>query len=105
MLHGENVYVVSGKSMLKRKMTSYVILIIVYLKIYYLKNGALNLFPINSICLLHSRIDLYSLLYNGDTTLGENIKYFMNKYKISYKGWYSPFYFIILINTLIICYK
>ena len=40
---------------------------------------------------LHSRIALYSL-YNGDTTLGENIRYFMYKYKMSYKDWYSPFY-------------
>ena len=31
---------------------------------------------INSEHLLHSRIALY-FLYNGDTTLGENIRYFM----------------------------
>ena len=46
---------------------------------------------INSEHSLHSRIALYSL-YNGDTTLGENIRYFMDKYKMSYKDWYSPFY-------------
>ena len=40
---------------------------------------------------LHSRIVLY-FLCNGDTTLGENISYFMYKYKMSYKDWYSPFY-------------
>ena len=39
---------------------------------------------INSEHSLHSRIALYSL-YNGDTTLGENIRYFMYKYKMSYK--------------------
>ena len=33
----------------------------------------------------YSRIALYSL-YNGDTTLGEN----MYKYKMTYKDWYSP---------------
>ena len=31
MLHGENVYVVSGKSILKLMMTYYIILITVYL--------------------------------------------------------------------------
>ena len=36
-------------------------------------------------------------LFDGDTTLGENIRYFMYKYKMSYKDWHSPF--IILINT------
>ena len=41
--------------------------------------------------MLHSRIALYSL-NNGDTTLGENIRYFMYKYNISYKDWYSHFY-------------
>ena len=46
---------------------------------------------INSEHSLHSRIALYSL-YNGDTTLCENIRYFMYKYKMSYKDWYSPFY-------------
>ena len=45
---------------------------------------------INSEHSLHSRIALYSL-YNGDTTLGENIRYFMYKYKMSYKDWYIPF--------------
>ena len=39
---------------------------------------------INSEHSLHSRIALYSL-YNGDTTLGENIRYFMSKYKMSNK--------------------
>ena len=48
---------------------------------------------INSEHSLHSRIALYSLYnaINGDTTLGEHIKYFMYKYKMSYKDWYSPF--------------
>ena len=46
---------------------------------------------INSKHSLHSIITLYSL-YNGDTTLGENIRNFMYKYKMSYKDWYSPFY-------------
>ena len=45
---------------------------------------------INSEHSLHSRIVLYSL-YNGNTTLSENIRYFMYKYKISYKYWYSIF--------------
>ena len=45
---------------------------------------------INSEHSLHSRIALYSL-YNDDTTLGKNIRYFMYKYKISYKDWYNPF--------------
>ena len=48
---------------------------------------------INSEQSLHSRIAMYSL-YNGDTTLHENIRYFMHKYKMSYKDWYSPFYII-----------
>ena len=29
--------------------------------------------------------------YSYHTTLGENIRYFMDKYKMSYKDWYSPF--------------
>ena len=45
---------------------------------------------INSEHSLHSRIALYSL-YNGDTTLGENIRYFMYRYKMSYKDWYKSF--------------
>ena len=45
---------------------------------------------INSEHSLHSRITLYSL-YNGDTTLGESIRYCMYICKISYKDWYSPF--------------
>ena len=55
-----------------------------------MKNGALNVFYniINSEHSLHSRIALYSL-YNGDTTVDENIRYFMYKYKMSYKDWYS----------------
>ena len=40
MSHGENIHVVSGKSILKLIMTYYIILINVYLKIYNLKNGA-----------------------------------------------------------------
>ena len=45
---------------------------------------------INSENSLHSRITLYSL-YNGDTTSVENIRYFMHKYTMSYKDWYSHF--------------
>ena len=53
---------------------------------------------INSEHSLHSRIALYSL-YNGDTTLGENIRYFLYKYKCHIK--IGRVLFIILINTLI----
>ena len=56
---------------------------------YHIERNIYNI--INSEHSLHYRIALYSL-YNGDTTLGENIRYFMYKYKMSYKDWYSPFY-------------
>lgn len=48
---------------------------------------------INSNYLLHSKIAKYSLS-NCDTKIGENIRYFMYKYKMSYKDWYSPLYLI-----------
>ena len=40
--------------------------------------------------MLHTRIALY-YLHNGDTTLGANIRYFMYKYKMSYKVWIGLF--------------
>ena len=45
-----------------------------------------NLF--NSDNVLFSRICRYSV-YNSDTTMGENIRYFMYKYNISYNDWYG----------------
>ena len=45
-----------------------------------------NLF--NSDNVLFSRICRYSV-YNSDTTKGENIRYFMYKYNISYNDWYG----------------
>ena len=45
-----------------------------------------NLF--NSDNVLFSRICRYSV-YNSDTAMGENIRYFMYKYNISYNDWYG----------------
>ena len=45
-----------------------------------------NLF--NSDNVLFSRICRYPV-YNSDTTMGENIRYFMYKYNISYNDWYG----------------
>ena len=42
----------------------------------------------NSENVLFSRICRYSV-YNSDTTMGENIRYFMYKYNISYNIWYG----------------
>ena len=42
----------------------------------------------NSENVLFSRICRYSV-YNNDTTMGENIRYFMYKYNISYNIWYG----------------
>ena len=47
-----------------------------------------NLF--NSDNVLFSRICRYSV-YNSDTAMGENIRYFMYKYNISYNDWYGNF--------------
>lgn len=43
---------------------------------------------INSDQQLYSRIVHYSL-NNCDTPIGENVRYFMHKYQLSYKDWYS----------------
>ena len=45
-----------------------------------------NLFSSDNV--LFSRICRFSV-YNSDTTLNENIRYFMYKYNISYNHWYS----------------
>ena len=45
-----------------------------------------NLF--NSDNVLFSRICRYSV-YNSDTTMGENIRYFMYKHNILYNDWYG----------------
>ena len=45
-----------------------------------------NLF--NSDNVLFSRIIRYSM-HNSDTTIGENVRYFMYKYKIVYNDWFN----------------
>ena len=45
-----------------------------------------NLF--NSDNVLFSRIIRYSM-HNSDTTIGENVRYFMYKYKIVYDDWFN----------------
>ena len=45
-----------------------------------------NLF--NSDNVLFSRIFRYSM-HNSDTTIGENVRYFMYKYKIVYDDWFN----------------
>ena len=45
-----------------------------------------NLF--NSDNVLFSRIIKYSI-HNSDTTIGENVRYFMYKYKIVYDDWFN----------------
>ena len=74
MLHGENLYIVSGNSILKL-MTDYIIIINNCLPINRLLEKQCMKFTsniINSEHSLQSRIALYSLC-NGDTILGENI--------------------------------
>ena len=45
-----------------------------------------NLF--NSENILFRRIIRYSM-HNSDTTIGENVRYFMYKYKIVYDDWFN----------------
>ena len=48
---------------------------------------------INSEYDMHKRMVKYSL-NNSDTKIGENVRHFMYKYKLSYKDWYSPLHII-----------
>ena len=43
---------------------------------------------LNSDNVLFSRICKYSV-YNSDTTMGENMRYFMYKYNLMYDDWFS----------------
>ena len=54
--------------------------------LYFCAKFLWNLF--NSDNVLFSRICRYSV-YNSDTAMGENIRYFMYKYNISYNDWYG----------------
>ena len=50
-----------------------------------------NLFNRDNV--LFSRIIRYSM-HNSDTTIGENVRYFMYKYKIIYKDWFNDLSYI-----------
>ena len=50
------------------------------------KNNLWNLFSSDNV--LFRRIIRYSM-HNSDTTIGENVRYFMHKYKIVYDDWFN----------------
>ena len=60
-----------------------------------------NLF--NSDNVLFSRIIRYSM-HNSDTTIGENVRYFMYKYKIVYNDWFNDLSTIYIIYNIYIIF-
>ena len=89
MLHGENHCVGFGRLQMLHIITYYLSYIIAIQFALYLKNAVINLSDFNyttSNYASYSNILRFSL-QNGNSTLGENVRYLMHKYDIVNSDW------------------